>query len=362
MRFLIIKLSAIGDVVHTLPAVAFLKRSLPDAEIAWAVEPKAAAILEGSPVIDELIILDTKSLKKNIFSGSVAQKIEKQLFAPKKFSSFDVAIDFQGLLKSGLVTKASKADRRIGFEDADLREKISRRFLTEQIHTAGFAHVIEKNLAVARAAINRSLELPSPDRYEFPIAISLEDEQYIHEHALNQTLQFAILNPGGGWTTKLWDAKNFGAVADFLWENYQLMSFVTFGPGEEALAQSVAQSSRIKKAIPLPSTLKQFVALARQAKIFIGGDTGPLHLAAACRTPIVGLFAPTEAKRNGAFAKCDINLGLELWCREHCHRRHCWHWQCMEIPLEKVCEAVVKRLKNAKTVNEKMQQPLAFNV
>src|SRR3989442_8543941 len=140
MRILIVKLSAIGDVVHTLPAAALLKRALPEARIAWAVGPRAAAILKGSPVIDDLIELQTGAA----FAGMRSQ-LNVRGFV-------DIAIDFQGLIKSGLVAFTSRARRRVGFETSDLRERASRLFLTEQVETSQFKHVIDKNLALAQAA------------------------------------------------------------------------------------------------------------------------------------------------------------------------------------------------------------------
>jgi heptosyltransferase I len=365
MRILIVKLSAIGDCIHTLPAVASLKRAMPEAYIAWAAEPKASAILQGSPVIDELIEVDKRIGNPNQFRSARLTSLQTASHSPNQESlsqGFDVAIDFQGLLKSGLVARASQAPRRMGFETPELREKFSRLFLTEQVQTSSIAHVIEKNLALARAVFNKSIASDATGDYEFPIAIAPEDEEYVNATVLDRTSRFAILNPGGGWVTKLWAAKNFGAVADWLWENYQLTSLVTYGPGEEILAQQVAQNSRTEKAIPFSSTLKQFAVLARRAELFVGGDTGPLHLAAACRTPIVGLYGPTSPVRNGPFDQRDITVGRDLWCREKCHRRDCWHWQCMEISFDEVVGAISQRLRRADINPRSTKQSMAFKV
>ena len=145
-------------------------------------------------------------------------------------------------------------------------------------------------------------------------------------------------------STKLWSAERFGQLADLLLQEHGLRSIVTFGPGEEHLAKEVEAGSKTGAARPLASTLKQFVALARNARLFVGGDTGPLHLAAASGTPIVGIYGPTSAERNGPFDKRDIAVGLDLWCRSNCHHRSCWHWECMDIPLGAVAKAVSVRL------------------
>ena len=363
MRILIVKLSAIGDVVHTLPAAAFLKRVLPDAHIAWAVERRASAILTDSPVIDELIEIDTRRLRKSLLSGATLESFRTQLDhlqGANKTTGFDVAIDFQGLMKSGIVAKASKAPRRIGFETNELREKFSRVFLTEQVPTPSLCHVIEKNLALARASIDANQD--SIPAYEFPIAVSRADEKYIDETVGNRLERFAIINPGGGWVTKLWPAEKFGEVADWLWDECALTSFITYGPGEENLAQAVQVSSRNNTAIPFPSTLKQFVALARRAQIFIGGDTGPLHIAAACGAPIVGLYGPTLPERNGPFDTRDLTVGRNLWCRENCYKRQCWHWQCMDISVAEVTRAIAIRLNKMEMEDKTSHQRFVFHL
>ena len=357
MHVLIVKLSSIGDVVHTLPAAALLRRALPDARIAWVVERRAGAILKDSPVIDALIEVDSRAWRKQLFRGAGIGQIRERLAELRDGAGAtttergDIAIDFQGLIKSGLVAFASGAKRRIGFETAELREAPSRLFLTEQVATSGLKHVIEKNLALARAALsgssNPTSEMPAPGRYEFPISVSTDDEKYVEAMIESKGAGFAIVNPGGGWPTKLWPTEHYARLADWLWSDCGLASFVTYGPGEEKLAQSVADKARSGEAHPIPSTLKQYVGLARRASLFVGGDTGPLHLAAASGTPIVGIYGPTSAERNGPFDRRDITVGRDLWCRADCHRRSCWHWECMNIPFLEVQRAVVRRLSSA---------------
>ncbi|HJQ25544.1 MAG TPA: lipopolysaccharide heptosyltransferase I [Blastocatellia bacterium] len=348
MRIVIVKLSAIGDIVHALPAVAALRRALPAAHLTWVVEKRAAAILRDSPVIDELIELDTRAWRKRLFSRTTLAEIRERLGLLHGNAGVDLAIDFQGLMKSGLVLKATQARRRVGLANAELREPLSRVFLTEQVNTSSFRHVIEKNLALARAAVAGLAELDAttfaPGAYEFPIAVSEDDERYAEAAANQHATRFALLNPGGGWPTKLWPVERFGELADQLYEQHGLASYVTFGPGEEALAQAVVHNTRSGAAQTMASTLKQFVALARRAALFVGGDTGPLHLAAAAGAPIVGIYGPTSPERNGPFNPQDISVGRDLWCRADCHRRACWHWECMDIPVSVVARAAAVRL------------------
>jgi lipopolysaccharide heptosyltransferase I len=350
MRILIVKLSSIGDVVHALPAAALLKRARPDAHLSWVVELRASAILKDSPVIDQLIEIDTRSWRNQPLSRQTAFDARARLEELRQTGSqnngrgeIDIAIDLQGLIKSGIVTRASGARRRIGFESSELREKASRLFLTEQVSTSKFTHVIDKNLEVARIAAGMDDACQSTP-YEFPIGLTPEDESFGDSVAGAMPGGFVILNPGGGWSTKLWTAERFGQLADFLLEQRGLTSIITYGPGEEHRAHQVVASSQTKAARPVASTLKQFVALARRASLFVGGDTGPLHLAAASGTPIVGIYGPTSPERNGPFDKRDIAVGLDLWCRSNCHRRSCWHWECMDIPLSVVGNAALARL------------------
>lgn len=359
MRILIVKLSSIGDVVHALPAATLIRRALPDARLSWVVERRAGAILKDTPIIDDLIEIDTRAWRRQLLGSATLDEIRARLANLRgqpgtngeDGAGIDIAIDFQGLLKSGLVAKAAGARLRIGFETGELREKASRFFLTDQVETARFSHVIDKNLALARRAITSATTRSNADvnslsdRYEFPIAVNPDDERFV-EQAINEcgSGQFAIINPGGGWPTKLWSAQSYGQLADLLESEHGLASFITYGPGEETLARTVAANSRSGTARPLASTLKQFVALARRAELFVGGDTGPLHIAAASGTPIVGIYGPTSPERNGPFDERDLTVGRSLWCRQSCHRRSCWHWECMDIPVSEVASAVRIRL------------------
>src|SRR4030095_13076137 len=182
MRILIVKLSSIGDGVHALPAAAALRRGFPEAHIAWAVERRARAILEESPIVDDLIEVDSRGWRRRWHNRETLDNVSSTLRSLRgsrpggSSESFDVAVDFQGLLKSGLLAFASGATRRIGFETQELRERASRLFLTEQVETSHLEHVIDKNLALAHRFINNN-GLPKTD-YEFPIYVSPEDESY----------------------------------------------------------------------------------------------------------------------------------------------------------------------------------------
>jgi ADP-heptose:LPS heptosyltransferase len=240
-----------------------------------------------------------------------------------------------------MVARLARVPRRIGFAREALREPASAFMLTERVVADDEDHVIKKNLKLAEY-----LGCDVSGAYQFPVALSDDDERFAEQQLQRFDGRFAILNPGGGWPTKLWSADGFGAIADRLWEARGIRSVVTYGPGEEELAQSVVDSSRAKAAVALDSTLKQFFALARRAILFVGGDTGPLHVAAAARAPVVAIFGPTSARRNGPFAEDDVVIErFDLDCRTDCYRRSCSHTSCMKIPVETVWQGVVERLR-----------------
>ncbi|MGH9768678.1 MAG: glycosyltransferase family 9 protein, partial [Blastocatellia bacterium] len=341
---MIVRLGAIGDVVHALPALSALRRSLPDAHIAWAVEQGGAAkLLRSCGRLDESIELDLRGWRKSLMNVETQTAIRKAM-AGLRNARFDLSLDFQGLMKSAMVARLARVPRRIGFAREALREPASAFMLTERVAVDDGDHVIKKNLKLVE-----HLGCDVSGEYEFPIALSDDDERFAEEQLERFDGRFAILNPGGGWPTKLWGAATdhgFGAIADRLWEAYAIRSVVTYGPGEEGLAQSVVDHARAKAAVMLDTTLKQFFALARHAGLFIGGDTGPMHIAAAARTPVVAIFGPTESRRNGPFAEDDVVVErFDLDCRVDCYRRSCSHTSCMNIPVESVWQGVVERLR-----------------
>ncbi len=342
MKILIVKLSSIGDVVHALPALAAIRRALPDAEISWAVEKNAAEILRGNKLINNLIEIDTHSLRSGKRIEEILAGAGRQLRELRRFK-FDAVLDLQGLLKSAAVAKLAKAKRSYGFSKQNLREPASRFLLSDTIEVEQNSHIIVKNLTLAE----KVLKIPIPaNNFEFPIFTCENHREEAEKIVEKSGENFAILNPAGGWTTKLWHAENFGALADGLWEENNLTSVVTTAPNEIELAQKVLQNSKSGKVLLAQPSLKGFYELAKKTKIYIGGDTAPTHLAVAAKAPIVGIFGPTEWRRNGSPNAADICIDrTDIGCRTDCHRRTCDNWICMDIEVETVLQAVQKRLK-----------------
>lgn len=343
VKILIVKLGAIGDIIHTLPTLVAIRAAVPDAEISWVAEKRSAEILRGNALIDRLIEVDTRSLRSGRVVAEILPRFREQFRALRR-SRFDIAIDFQGLLKSAAIAKLSGAKTRYGFARSSLREPASRIFLTHGVEVEGQVHVIRRSLKLASEALK--VAVPEAD-FEFPI-----DTEPAHveeaERAIDKTgSEFAILNPGGGWVTKLWPAGNFGRLADELWERHSLTSVVAVGPDDIELGNAVLAASRSGKAVLAGLSLKGFFELAKRASVYVGGDTGPTHLAIAAGTPVVGIFGPTEWWRNGSPDPADICVErTDIGCRVDCHRRSCSNWICMDIGVETAAAAVEKRLRH----------------
>jgi lipopolysaccharide heptosyltransferase I len=346
MHLLFVKLGSIGDIVHTLPVLAAVRRAVPEAKISWVVEQGAAEILRDNPFLESTIVVDTKALRRVPVSGETLSATRRQL-RRLRASAFDFALDFQGLLKSALIARLSGAAQTVGFAREHLREPASRFLLHQTVAVPARTHVIRKNLALVAAAL--AIRVPDDaGEFEFPIATNAEHVREAATIAERVDAPFAIINPGGGWVTKLWGAQRYGALVDALLERHGLRSLVTYGPGEEELAARVATASRLDAALPVSLSLKGFYELARRAEVYIGGDTGPTHLAVAANAPVVGIFGPTEWWRNGSPRAEDIEVGrTDIGCRVDCHRRTCSNWICMEIEVARVLDAVSERLRLA---------------
>lgn len=341
-RFLIIKLGSIGDVVHTLPALATLKRTFPEAEVDWLVEKKARIVLEGNSFIHEIIEADTHRWRKSWWTAGVLKEIIS-LLHKLRARSYDVAIDFQGLWKSAALGYFSNSQYFLGFDTNALKEPGCRVFYKRRISPSPQSnHVVERYMDLVRSLGNVTLS------YDFDLNVSGADEDYISEQLISRGIQeFVILNPGGGWVTKNWLPENYAALHDKLHGTQGLESVVTWGPGEESLVERMVGCCKTKPPARFPTTIPQFIALARKAKLFVGGDTGPLHIAAACGTPVVGIYGPTGPARNGPFGQEEWVAWENVPCGP-CYLRSCeiYHNECLrKIDVERVFNLIMGRMK-----------------
>ncbi len=309
-RLLIVRLSAMGDVIHTLPAVQALRASFPGAHIGWLIEERWAELLSAPgaarrgersplrPLVDEVHTVNLKSWGKSPLALSTLQRVVT-VWNDVRATRYDVAVDLQGAIRSAALARWSGAAVVCGA--AEPRESPASLWYTRKVITQG-RHVIEQNLSVAEAVIGHRVKVPP---VEFPRDARAEARIEL-ELAQGGGHDFAILNPGAGWGAKRWPAERYGEVARGLAE-LGLRSILNYGPGEEELVRA-AEAASGGTARAMRCTITELIGLTRRARLFIGGDTGPLHLAAALRIPVVGIHGPTDPARNGPYGTRSLVL------------------------------------------------------
>lgn len=329
-RILVVRLGSMGDIIHALPAVASLRGALPAATIGWAVERRWATLLAApeaiarprgpqKPLVDVVHIVDTLAWRTALLSDETWREAAAAVSALRD-AHYEEAIDFQGAFKSAMLAQLSGAPRRVGF--AQPREKPATLFYTHPVLASG-RHIAEANLSLAAALIPAEGGRATSEgatQLTFPLPHDSEAERVCErELSARQLRDFAILNPGAGWGAKCWPAERYAEVARSLCSE-GLRSVVNFGPGEETLARTVEAESA-GAAVALPSSLGELIAFTRRARLFVGGDTGPMHLATALGVPVVALFGPTDPARNGPFSASSIVLRSPFSQTRTSHRR-----------------------------------------
>jgi heptosyltransferase I len=311
-RILVVRLSAMGDVIHTLPAVQALRHEFPRAHIGWLIEERWAELLcapsfprsgprsAQRPLVDEVHTVDLKNWGKSFFSLATLQRIAKVWNDVRDFG-YDIAVDLQGAMRSAILARFSGA--RVVYGAAEPWETAAAMWYTRKVITRG-RHVVEQNLSIAQD-ISKNIQMPPISPALLPCSPKSEERiaQRLEEMQIHK---FAILNPGAGWGAKRWPSARYGEVACRL-AGIGISSVVNYGPGEDRLASNVEAASK-GMAKPICCTISELIALTRRASLFIGGDTGPLHLAAALRIPVVGIYGPTNPVRNGPYGTRSIVL------------------------------------------------------
>lgn len=328
MRFLIVRLGSLGDVVHAIPAVASLRRAHPNATIDWLVDPRYVELVNLVVGVDRAIPLDPRAGLIQL-AGAV-----RRLRAAR----YDAVVDLQGLIKSATLARAAGALRRIGLPKGHLREPLAVHFYTETPDPGRDPHVIRKGLALVRAVG------ATDDRITFPLTVPVTPAA--HDVATQADADgYAIVNPGAAWPNKRWPSDRFGALAAAMRDRIGVASIVLWGPSEESLAQSVVAASRGAASMAPRTTITDIASIARSARLIVSGDTGPLHIAAAVGTPAIGLFGPTLAARNGPWAEADITIARYDSCPCHYERRCRKTIPCIDdISLDEVLAAVERRV------------------
>jgi lipopolysaccharide heptosyltransferase I len=303
-RILIVRLGAMGDILHAMPAFMRLRFTLPQAKFGWVVEERWSALLNSNvecngsvrPLVDTIHIVNTRLWRKKLLKPSIVGEIGSAFQSLRK-QKYDIAVDFQGAIKSSVIALLSGAPRRYGF--AEPWEAPASLLYTNKVH-AKAAHVIEQNLELATAVANQPLSPPRPIKTAFAMVSGKQFRDDVWASP------YVLLNPGAGWGAKQWPAQRYAEVARALGPlGYR--SLINFGPGEENLAHAVERESN-GFAVARQFDIAQLRVVTHRASLFIGGDTGPLHLAAALKVPVVALFGPTDPARTGPYGTRSIVL------------------------------------------------------
>lgn len=342
-RILIVRLSALGDIVHALPVLAAIARHWPEAKVDWLVEDAYAPILSLAKGLSRRVVVrgraNTETADTISFGGVTGYA---RAAAHLRGQHYDAVLDLQGLIKSGVWARVSGAPRVIGFDRAHLREPHAARLYTETVVPRDAPHVIHKNLSILQAIGVEAgpLELPLT-----PVAGPATVEAIA---TAGGPRQYVVLNPGAAWPNKRWPADRFGAVAGALSERVGLPSLVTWGPSERDLAGAVSRASDGAAQPAPPTAIADLAVLMRDAALVISGDTGPLHIAAAMGTPLVGLYGPTWPERNGPWHPDDVVISRARECVCH-HKRRCLRGApCIDdIAIGEVIDAAERRLAKA---------------
>ena len=292
-RILLVRLSSIGDCIHALPMINALRDQLPDAHLGWAIQSAAHQLLEGHPAVDRFHLYP-RSVKGPRSTFREMRRLRREL----RRERYEVALDVQGLTKSGLVAWMSGAPRRIGFAGAESREA-NRLFVNHRVAVGDPMHVVDRNLELLRA-----LDLEKPREISWSLPVAPLEEGF--ERMLREELRaapFAVVNPGTTWETKRWPPERFAEVCRALAERHDLAVLVSWGnERESAEADRIVQGCSGLPVFRAPGTsLPELASLLSQARLFVGNDTGPMHLAVALGVPVVAIFGASDPKRNGPY-------------------------------------------------------------
>jgi lipopolysaccharide heptosyltransferase I len=305
-RIALVKLSSLGDVVHALPSAHAIRVWWPRAELTWVVERREETILAGNPDLTHLVPVDTRlwrrEMKRPAGAATVMGKV-RGLVRRLADGRFDAAVDLQGLWKSGVITRFTRAPLRVGLAPGLCRERASAWFTNRHVTPpAEAAHVVEQCLAVV-AALGIDIAAMGPPT--FPIARDAEAEarmaRWLEDEGVKPTTPLVLLNPGSGGDHKRWAVEAFRRVGEELAVRLGARVAITWGPGEELLARAIGHGMRTGALVPPATTIVEMIALFRRATLVVGGDTGPVHVAAVLGVPTVGLYGPTSARRNGPY-------------------------------------------------------------
>lgn len=339
-NILVVKMSAIGDVIHALPVSYALKESFPQAKVTWVVEKAAQDLLINNPYIDQVLLFEKNKFRS---VGGLMRNLPS-FSAILKQGKFDAVLDLQGLAKSAAIAYLSGAKIRLGFCNMrELSHLVSRPVCGPNQN----GHVVERYLDVAR-------ELGCEVRdVKFPVHITEQEEttalQIVRQAGMDINSPYVILAVGANWPNKRWPALHYAQLVDLLYER-NVIPVVVGGPGDRPLAEEIISAADIPPVDLIgKTTLKQLAYIIKNAKALVGGDTGPMHLSAGIGTPVIALMGPTDINRNGPYGSGHIALQVSTSCSG------CWKRQCPQqkdclgaIAVSEVYESITTLLKVGK--------------
>lgn len=344
MNILIVKLSAIGDVIHTLPSLAALRTRYPEAHITWVIEEAAADLITGHPHLDRVIVSCRKRWLRELRKGNFVNvfKEVRTFIRHLRARPYDLVIDFHGLLKSAVIVFLSGGKRKLGYDSI---QEGSGLFLTEKIPEDMEKHAVDRYLDFPRylgAPVDRpSFLIPVTDAVKNSVA------QLLRSHAMETGHPFIAVSPQALWDTKLWDNEKFAGLCDRIIDELHLP--VLFTGSDPSVIEPILKRMR-NAAVNLAgrTPLRELAHLFSLAELLITTDSGPMHLAAAMGTPVVALFGPTDPKRTGPYGQGHRVIRQALTCSP-CFLKTCPTRRCMlEITVDRVFEAVQEGLSRKK--------------
>jgi len=348
VNILIVKLSAIGDVIHTLPALNAIRQHYPDAHITWLVEEAAADLVIGHRALDRVIVSGRKRWIAQLKSSSRKQAVAeiRAFWRDLRDTHYDIVIDFQSLLKSGILVRLARGTRRIGFDKGMQHQEHSHLFLNERMPPVDMEiHALTRGLMLLEAIGIHTREAV------YHVPVSDDDRRRVRDLLIGQGIdgsrRLVAINPMALWETKLWRNERFAALADRLARDDGVDVVFTGGPDDRPVVAEI-QNMMAAPAASLAgkTSLTQLAALYRQSAVLITTDTGPMHLAAAVGTPVVALFGPTAPWRTGPFGKGHRVIRTAPPCSP-CFKRKCDEHQCRcmtDITVDQVRSAAVELL------------------
>jgi len=331
-NILIVRLSAIGDCIETLPMVAAIKAYWPNSKITWIVDCGIDSILRTQPMIDSVIRIKKGFLKR----PSELLSLRKEL----KMADFDVAIDPQGLLKRAMLVWLSGAKRRIGFASPQSREQSWWLYHDRVLSCSD--HLVDRHLELLKPL---SIPIPANHLASFnwtePPEVSVESDEVIRKLGLKPK-GFLCVNPSAGWPSKVWPRERYAEVVQRAALLYQVPSVVIWGsPAEKADAEWIVTNSKTSLVhLAPPTKLMLLSGLLRRAKLYVGSDTGPMHLSAAVGTRCIGLFGPTDPRIVGAYGAHNISIQNQDATQDKNRRSNADNYAMRAIQVEDVLRSI----------------------